>query len=88
MWLWISNLAVLFGQELNAELERGRELDRRRCRAERDLQLEPRDAPKDLEAKGVEASRDGPLPPRGRGRARAGSAPRRARADLPRAAAP
>jgi membrane protein len=26
VWLWISNLAVLFGAELNAELERGREL--------------------------------------------------------------
>jgi membrane protein len=27
VWLWISNVAVLFGAELNAELERGRELE-------------------------------------------------------------
>jgi membrane protein len=26
-WLWISNMAVLLGAELNAELERGRELE-------------------------------------------------------------
>ena len=56
VWMWITNLAILFGQELNAEIERGRELTAG-LPAERDLQLEPRDAPKDLEAKGVEASR-------------------------------
>ena len=27
VWLWISNLAVLLGAELNAELERARELE-------------------------------------------------------------
>jgi membrane protein len=26
LWLWITNLALLFGAELDAELERGREL--------------------------------------------------------------
>lgn len=30
LWLWISNNAVLFGQELNAELERQRQIERRR----------------------------------------------------------
>ena len=27
IWLWITNLALLFGQELNAERERGLELE-------------------------------------------------------------
>jgi membrane protein len=29
-WLWITNIAVLFGAELNAELERGREIEGRK----------------------------------------------------------
>ena len=45
VWLWISNIALLLGAELNAELERGRELEAGKP-AERKLQLEPRDAPK------------------------------------------
>jgi membrane protein len=44
VWMWISNLAVLFGQELNAEIERGRELTAG-LPAERELQLEPRGKP-------------------------------------------
>jgi membrane protein len=28
VWLWITNLAILFGAELNAELERGRQIER------------------------------------------------------------
>jgi membrane protein len=45
VWLWISNLAVLLGAEMNAELERGRELQAG-LPAEKELQLEPRDEPK------------------------------------------
>ena len=47
MWLWITNLALLFGQELNAERERGLELAERTPRAEREIQLEPRSQPKE-----------------------------------------
>jgi membrane protein len=45
VWLWISNIAVLLGAEFNAELERGRELEQG-MPAERELQIEPRDEPK------------------------------------------
>jgi len=45
VWMWITNLAVLFGAELNAELERSRELEAG-LPAEEEIQLEPRDAPK------------------------------------------
>ncbi|MDQ3103376.1 MAG: YihY/virulence factor BrkB family protein [Actinomycetota bacterium] len=47
VWLWISNLALLFGMELNAERERSRELAAGVPRAEKEIQLEPRDEPKD-----------------------------------------
>ena len=47
MWLWITNLALLFGHELNAERERGRELAEGVPRAEREIQLEPRSEPKE-----------------------------------------
>jgi membrane protein len=42
VWLWISNIAVLLGAELNAELERGRELEAG-LPADDEIQLEPRD---------------------------------------------
>ncbi|MCW2780681.1 MAG: hypothetical protein JWR35_1130 [Marmoricola sp.] len=42
LWLWITNLALLFGAELDAELERGRELQAGLA-AERTIQLPPRD---------------------------------------------
>jgi membrane protein len=47
VWLWISNIAVLLGAEMNAELERGRELEAGDRRAERQIQLEPRSAAKE-----------------------------------------
>ena len=40
LWLWITNLALLFGAELDAELERGRELQAG-LPAEDTIQLEP-----------------------------------------------
>jgi membrane protein len=46
VWLWITNLAILFGHELNAERERSAEISEGVPRAERELQLEPRDSPK------------------------------------------
>jgi membrane protein len=42
LWLWITNLALLFGAELDAEMERGRQLQAG-LEAERELQLPPRD---------------------------------------------
>jgi membrane protein len=47
VWVWISNLAILFGHQLNAERERGIEIREGRPRAEREIQLEPRGEPKD-----------------------------------------
>lgn len=46
VWLWLTNLAILFGAELNAELERSRQLDRGEPGAERELQVEERSRPK------------------------------------------
>jgi membrane protein len=43
VWLWIGNIAVLLGVELNAELERGREIDAGVSGAEESIQLPPRD---------------------------------------------
>jgi membrane protein len=42
LWLWITNLALLFGAEFDAEIERGRELQAG-MKAERDILLPPRD---------------------------------------------
>jgi membrane protein len=51
LWLWITNLALLFGAELDAELERGRQLQAG-IAAEETLQLPPRDTRK------IEKARD------------------------------
>jgi membrane protein len=45
VWLWISNIAILVGAELNAELERGRQIEAGR-EADREPFLEPRVAAK------------------------------------------
>lgn len=42
LWLWLTNLALLFGAELDSELERGRELESGLA-AEEELQLPARD---------------------------------------------
>jgi membrane protein len=45
IWMWITNLAILFGHELNAERERNVQLEEGRPGAEKEIQLEPRDEP-------------------------------------------
>ncbi len=47
VWLWITNVAVLLGAELNAERERSREIEAGEPGAERELQLPERDVAKD-----------------------------------------
>jgi membrane protein len=42
LWLWIANIALLFGAEFDAEMERGRQLQGG-IEAEETLQLPPRD---------------------------------------------
>jgi membrane protein len=43
LWIWLTNLALLFGAELDSELERGRQLQAG-IAAEEELQLPPKDA--------------------------------------------
>jgi membrane protein len=45
VWFWITNVAILFGHQLNAELERSTEIEEGRAGAEREIQLEPRSEP-------------------------------------------
>jgi membrane protein len=47
VWFWVTNLAILFGHQLNAERERSLEIEEGTPRAEREIQLEPRDEPND-----------------------------------------
>jgi membrane protein len=49
VWLWITNVAILLGAELNAERERRLQIDRGVPDAERQMRLEPRDAPTEKE---------------------------------------
>jgi len=48
VWLWLTNLSLLLGIEFDAELERSRELSAG-LPAHREIQLEPREAPKEKE---------------------------------------
>src|SRR4051794_3747236 len=58
VWVWISNIALLFGQELNAEVERGRELAAGQPAID-DIQLPLRDKPKkDPEEQAARISRE------------------------------
>jgi membrane protein len=45
IWMWLSNVAVLLGAELNAEIERERQLKHGQTEAEEQIQLEPRSDP-------------------------------------------
>jgi membrane protein len=47
IWFWLINLALLFGIELDAEIERTRELKEGVPRAEKEIQLDARAEPKD-----------------------------------------
>ncbi|HVQ57380.1 MAG TPA: YihY/virulence factor BrkB family protein [Solirubrobacterales bacterium] len=50
VWLWLTNVSILFGHQLNAEIEREAEIDEGVPHAEHEIQLEPRAAPKDAKA--------------------------------------
>ena len=45
IWIWITNVAILLGAELNSELEREKELREGKTEASEELQLPPRAAP-------------------------------------------
>jgi membrane protein len=47
IWMWITNMAILFGHQLNAERERSQEIAEGVPRAEKEIQLEPRAEPKE-----------------------------------------
>ncbi|HZB48094.1 MAG TPA: YihY/virulence factor BrkB family protein [Mycobacteriales bacterium] len=47
VWMWITNNVLLFGAEVNAELERGRQIEAGQPDAEDEIKLPYRKAPKD-----------------------------------------
>ena len=65
VWMWLTNVAILLGAELNAELERGREIQAGIPGAEREIQLEPRGRKRD-KSRGAERERE-PVSPQSRG---------------------
>jgi membrane protein len=46
VWMWITNVAILLGAEINAERERSRQLRHGTPGAEREIQLDERSEPK------------------------------------------
>jgi membrane protein len=50
VWMWITNCVLLLGMEINAERERSEELKAGVPRADKEIQLEPRDTPKPKES--------------------------------------
>ena len=46
VWVWLTNVAILLGLQVNSERERTIELDAGDERADREIQREPRSAPK------------------------------------------
>ena len=52
VWFWITNLAILFGHQLNAELERSLEIEEGQPGAETEIQLEPRSEPDEPKTRG------------------------------------
>ena len=55
VWMWITNIAVLIGAELNAETERARELEAGVPGAEQEIQAPYRDVPKEEREKAGKA---------------------------------
>src|SRR3712207_3381433 len=47
IWFWLINVALLFGIEMDAEIERTKELKEGVPRAEKEIQLDARAEPKD-----------------------------------------
>jgi membrane protein len=56
VWMWLTNVAVLLGAELNAETERGREIEEGVPGAEEEIQAPYRRVPKDEEEKNAQLS--------------------------------
>jgi membrane protein len=52
VWFWITNLAILFGHQLNAERERSLEIEEGKRGAETELQMEPRSVPDEPRTRG------------------------------------
>jgi membrane protein len=52
VWFWITNVAILFGHQLNAEIERRAQLKEGKLGAEDELKLEPRSEPREPQTRG------------------------------------